>query len=230
MSIMTSPATTMVYCGRKALVEGGATVVQISGITDEALITPDGSQYPLGAATLLPLGGECIAAELTYGTVSGRWLGLVEPREPGGAVSAWVLDAAAGIVTYTFTPAAIDARTSVTAGCVHGDAQLADALVEGIASRTRTGDFHRARMDTLVSDAHEWADNNSLCSEFDNFMEQHGLPGRERDFCLRVDVSTTVYLTGTGSTLQEAIDSISGRDVVDEIDIGALSYDIESDD
>lgn len=26
MSVMTTPVTTMIYCGRKALVEGGATV------------------------------------------------------------------------------------------------------------------------------------------------------------------------------------------------------------
>src|SRR5699024_4736092 len=31
-------------------------------------------------------------------------------------------------------------------------------------------------MTTLIEDAHRYADDHSLCSEFDRFMEDHGLP------------------------------------------------------
>lgn len=50
--------------------------------------------------------------------------------------------------------------------------------------------------DTLETDAHEMADDNNLCETFDNFMEDHGMNRRMRDFSatlvLEIPVSVTV--------------------------------------
>lgn len=227
MSITTESAPTMIYCGRKALVDDGAALVDVSGITEDGVLTPDGAQHPMTTATLLPLGGECITAELPQGTVSGRWLGLVEPRESGASVTAWVLDPVAGALTHTFAPGAVDARTAVTPGCPHADAALADALVAGLTERARTGESHHAWMETLVADAHEWATEHDLCSTFDEFMEDHGLPGREREYSFDVSVSATATVSITATSRDAAMEAIGVSDVMDGIDSYSLDYQVE---
>lgn len=56
-------------------------------------------------------------------------------------------------------------------------------------------DGHARWVDDLVDSAHEWADENSLCGEFDRFMSAHGLPGREREFTVTLEVSVKVETT-----------------------------------
>lgn len=52
-----------------------------------------------------------------------------------------------------------------------------------------------ARMKAPVADAHQWADENELCSVFDEFMEEHGLPARLRDWTVKVEVPITLEFT-----------------------------------
>ena len=54
---------------------------------------------------------------------------------------------------------------------------------------------HRAWVDRLVEDACAWADENSLCEQFDRFMEAHDLPGRSRDFDVEVEVVVRAVVT-----------------------------------
>ena len=54
---------------------------------------------------------------------------------------------------------------------------------------------HAADMQALVADAHQWADDNELCSTFDEFMEEHGLPARLRDWVVQVEVPITLEFT-----------------------------------
>lgn len=231
---LTTPPTTppMVYLGRTALVNGGSLLVEISAITDEVVLATDGSCYPLAGATILPLGGECITTLGPEGAAPRRWLGPVSavgPRETSPVLTAWMLGADGFPTTGVFTLAEVEARTAVVTGCTHADAVLSSALVAAAVRRDNTGAYYRDQQLTLVADAHQWADNNDLCSTFDEFMEDHGMPGRERDFSLRVDVVTTVYLTGTGTSLQEAIDSIASGDVLEGIDLSSLDYTVEAD-
>ncbi|WP_155288870.1 hypothetical protein [Rhodococcoides fascians] len=46
----------------------------------------------------------------------------------------------------------------------------------------------------LVGDAHQWADDNNLCSVFDSFMCDHGLPPRRRAFQAPASVTLTLEL------------------------------------
>lgn len=54
---------------------------------------------------------------------------------------------------------------------------------------------HKNDMEALVADAHQWADENELCSAFDEFMEEHGLPARLRDWTVKVEVPITLEFT-----------------------------------
>lgn len=54
---------------------------------------------------------------------------------------------------------------------------------------------HKNDMEALVADAHQWADENELCSAFDDFMEEHGLPARLRDWTVKVEVPITLEFT-----------------------------------
>ena len=236
MSTVIEPAPVMIYRGRMALVEGGRDLVQVAAITDEAVIAPDGAQHPLAGATILPLGGECFTGPGIPAGAPWRWLGLVIPAEPRRAspvLSGWVLEPGGFAASRSFATSVIDARTSVVAGCTHAETVLAGALVAGAVRRESTGAYYRerqqARREQLVADAHRWADENDVDGSFDDFLNEHGLPGRERDFDLRVSVCTSVYLTQSGSSLQEAKDSVTSTDVLDSLDLTGEELDIEED-
>ena len=55
---------------------------------------------------------------------------------------------------------------------------------------------HQSFMDKLVEKAHEYADRAQLCGEFDDFMEEQGLPARtievEGDVTVTIEVQVTV--------------------------------------
>lgn len=69
--------------------------------------------------------------------------------------------------------------------------------------------------DELVSSAHQWADDNGLCSQFDDFMELHDLLRRSRMYDVVVDVvvRTQVTVTRSGTSGDDAEESVS----VDEV-------------
>ena len=62
---------------------------------------------------------------------------------------------------------------------------------------------HKNDMEALVADAHQWADENELCSVFDEFMEEHGLPARLRDWTVKVEVPITLEFTVEGMSNAE---------------------------
>ncbi|MGB7237815.1 MAG: hypothetical protein WBD41_17795 [Rhodococcus sp. (in: high G+C Gram-positive bacteria)] len=89
--------------------------------------------------------------------------------------------------------------------------------VRAEVERTRAAaaeEFAR-RLDSITDAAHEYADDNDLCSVFDDFMESQGLRTREKDFCVEIDaaVSVRVYLTRTDRDGDGARDQIDRSDV-----------------
>lgn len=68
-------------------------------------------------------------------------------------------------------------------------AEEAEARLEALEIK------HKNDMEALVADAHQWADENELCSVFDEFMEEHGLPARLRDWTVKVEVPITLEFT-----------------------------------
>ena len=229
MSVTTEPTATMDHQGAAALVNHGRDVVQVASLTEDEVITATGARHALSATTLLPRGGECVSVETAAGTVSGRWLGTAGAPETPGLIRGWVLEGDGEPREHAFIPGVIDARASVTQPCPHADVTMAAAVLASIISRERISQYHQARMDTLVADAHQWADDNDLCGRFDEFMDEHGLPMRERDFELRVEVATTVYLTRTATTLEGAVEAVDAGAVREAINLDDDSYSVEED-
>ncbi|MDF3310459.1 hypothetical protein P3H15_36185 [Rhodococcus sp. T2V] len=50
---------------------------------------------------------------------------------------------------------------------------------------------HVKWVDAIATSAHEWADKNNLCGEFDRFMAEHDLPPRRREFSVECEVTIT---------------------------------------
>ncbi|RYF59689.1 MAG: hypothetical protein EOO27_08455 [Comamonadaceae bacterium] len=92
--------------------------------------------------------------------------------------------------------------------------RVAGPLVQVLAERrqtralreqlTTTQTGHMEWIESLASDAREWADDNSLCGQFDRFMEEHGLQGRSRDFTVDVSVSLSLSVSLTISATGES--------------------------
>jgi hypothetical protein len=69
----------------------------------------------------------------------------------------------------------------------------------------------------LIRDAHEHADRHNMCNEFDQFMEEHGLPTRTRDYSAEVTVTVTVTVNCSGRDDESAEQSIDRYDVRDAL-------------
>lgn len=94
------------------------------------------------------------------------------------------------------------------------EARTASALAQSIQARLAAKD---AFLDELVSSAHEYADDNSLCGEFDNFMEKHGLPPRSREHEVSVRVSADITVTVSARDQEDAEDQIDLASVVERL-------------
>lgn len=77
---------------------------------------------------------------------------------------------------------------------------------------------HKAELGEIVSDAHEFADDNDLCGEFDRFLEKHGLPSRnDRDQYPAVSVTVTVPMKAKGRTEEDAFDSLDREEIFEAL-------------
>ena len=45
------------------------------------------------------------------------------------------------------------------------------------------------KFDRLLNDLHDAAEEHDLCSAFDDFLKDHGLPGRERDYEVTLEIT-----------------------------------------
>lgn len=80
------------------------------------------------------------------------------------------------------------------------------------AARWRT---EASRMDDLVERAHDLANEKSYCTEFDDFMEELGLPRRDAEYNVSVDVTFSVSLTVTAHDEDSATSDVDHEEVVD---------------
>ena len=63
---------------------------------------------------------------------------------------------------------------------------------EAEARESALKEKHEADMEALAADAIQWAEEHELCSAFDDFMEEHGLPTRLRDWTVKVTMPVTL--------------------------------------
>lgn len=88
---------------------------------------------------------------------------------------------------------------------------------------------HQDWIEKLNDAAIEWADDNSLCEQFDRFMEENGLRGRERDQEVEVTVTATMTVTVRGVSQRDAEERLDSDDIREHIscNLSYLDFDYE---
>lgn len=135
-----------------------------------------------------------MAVEHTYKS----WTGLVRPRD---------------ISPVTVSPGAAPAWFGEYVRPIHERAAVERTLQAVRESANTERANHREWVRRLNESACEWADENSLCSEFERFCEQWGLEGRERDFDVEVNVTVALTMTRSARSQEDADESVDLDDV-----------------
>lgn len=202
-------------------------------MADVAMV--NGVLVPADSVAALPADGAFVSVVADEGVCSG-WLVLdADDRAEiaGGQSDRPVIAAVVspdGTVAYPLVRRG-DVQTAAAPGGASGTwlserelSMLRAALAAqraAVAARRRAAEDRQKRdewLESLVCDAHEWADRNSLCGEFDRFMEEHGLPGRARDYSVALTVSVTVPLSVTVFATSED-DARERADMLDMADV-----------
>lgn len=135
--------------------------------------------------------------------------GLLDPDLPDSrdAVQAVLAEATATI-----------ARLELSAT---GDAQAENARLTDLVDRhtttiarlereaERAEQLHETWKDQLTDDLHRRATEQNLCSQFDDFCQQHGLRGRSADYDVSITISYQTTLTVTAHDDDDARDKAS---------------------
>lgn len=88
------------------------------------------------------------------------------------------------------------------------------------------------RLESITDAAHEYADDNDLCSVFDDFMSSQGLRTRDKDFEIEIDATVTVRVSITrtdrdGDAASNQIDSSDVQyAVADSLGLSTHSLDV----
>lgn len=147
-----------------------------------------------------------LGALVQHGTRPARWLGL-DPTDPTGATGMVLVG---GYVAYPRVrdgfPRCESDEPSSPAEAIHG-------LIAALQDAHTRADAVTERLDQIVSDAHEWANDHDLCRVFDQFCERHDLPTRVREY----EVSIVVTGTVEASSLENAEDAVDSEWVNDHI-------------
>jgi len=153
---------------------------------DLGLLSP--AQAPEGA-TPMPRPGEVVSIAAT---ATGQWIGLAEPIA-GPQVTVRLLNQ--GEVSTHLVPIADLCAGKVVVG------QQDEAVTQAVRALSRAYEVSdRSHIqnewwkESLVEDAHDYANANDLCPRFDEFMIEHHLPGRTYGHTVDVDVELTVQL------------------------------------
>ncbi|MFF0818627.1 hypothetical protein ACFYVR_26290 [Rhodococcus sp. NPDC003318] len=193
----------------------------------------NGVLMPVAGRGEFPSDGRFVSVVSGGGMVSG-WLAVDPARRADDAAdrrvsvavlpadgAVWVSEVTARQVEPSDAPGG-DAGTWLSTrelGALRSVVSARVELLETRADAQRQRERRESWLESLVSDAHEWADSNSLCGEFDRFMDEHGLPGRDRDYEVTVDVTVTTRLTitRTASSADSAEGLIDSSDVEEEL-------------
>ncbi|WP_213578578.1 hypothetical protein [Rhodococcus sp. USK13] len=135
---------------------------------------------------------------------------LVQDVKPGVSGGLLVADVSPGdlvVRTESDTRTLLDSERVLMAAVLGEHRREREARAELAAARRE----HEQRIESLVDDAHTWADENSLCGQFDRFMDEHGLRSRSREYV----VECAVTLTAKVSVRVSASDSSAAEDRVE---------------
>lgn len=216
--------------GRLAWRQDAGVLTSVIAATEVTTRTADalGRDLARGEVVVLPVLGEAVVVIDGGAQVEGTWLGLVEEYRPGASAEV-LLVCGEEVTTATVALEACDARAVVTAPATAATEALLGALLATARSAHRAHRIAQERVDALISDAHTYADDHSLCSAFDDFLEDHGFPRRTREFELTVSVTATIYLTRTAENADDAIESVLTSEVMERLTASDLDLSITED-
>lgn len=219
--------------GRTALLEDGSSARIDSATVDTLTLgEPAYRTVPLDGAqvqAIFPAPGELVHPSVMDAVgAEGYWLGY-EPSRTGG-LGACVLLGKDGQVARHQVPsvAAVDARSVVVAEDTAAEATAA-ACAAVLSLNTLITAERRERLefvDRLVEVAHREADERDWCSDFDDILQDLGLPRRQHEYRVRVRFSGYVDIERTAESFDDAAENIGSEDVLDNLN----SYDITIDD
>lgn len=199
--------------------KGRRGAAEMSGDAWHVLIVPESDPRSRGMWTLDPERAPSTDYPYRGWNVETRYLTPVE-----GTVTASQEDSG--------TPAQSE-ETGASEGATVFTQEEVNALVERAARAGRdaaTQEFERWKEATTEL-AHDFANDNSLCSEFDRFMGEVGLRPRTREYSVRVEVVQRgyAYVSVEASTDEEARDIVS-EDPGQYVDTYAVDdWDVEYD-
>lgn len=209
--------------GRGAVCSGRLTRVSAVRGSEVFVTEWPGTAWDAVSVVPLPVIGERVAVMTTSGLVEGgAWLGLTggtsgdlsRMASADGSLGVWLL-VGEQVRTVRVQPDGLDARKVVTGTLSDGERAAVAVLAALQRTHAEAMTKHEQWLAGLVSDAHDYANDNDLCGRFDEFMTEHGLPGRVREFRFRVNVQSSVYLTVEGADAEAAQESITREQVWD---------------
>ncbi len=230
--------------GRRALLAPPenllGSAVCLSSFGDETLPAPVVPGFPPEGAWVEVSAENGTAAHAGWFSIDARtsteeladvtvvWIGVDGPQ---GSILSWTGKAAPQQVIQFGQPFIAPplwfsgyARSLKERATIAEQLESAQKITEQLREKLERERDDRSRwLDSLVEDACEWADNNSLCSEFENFMDAHNLPGRERDHEVEVTVTASVTVTVSARSADAARETLDTSDVRESIS-NNLSY------
>lgn len=81
------------------------------------------------------------------------------------------------------------------------------------------------RLNSIVEEAHEWADDNDLCERFDDFMEEQGFPRRTHPH--DIEVIVRLYRTVEAESMEHAQENVTVEQVRAWVEEEGPSYEFE---
>jgi hypothetical protein len=75
----------------------------------------------------------------------------------------------------------------------------------------------RARWARILKAANEFADAKGYCGDYDEFMQDQDLPGRNREFVALVDAKVRVRVSMSGRNAEAAAGEVSDQLIVEEL-------------
>lgn len=172
----------------------------------------------LSEVTLLPRAGALVSLADGTGAV---WLAACSKA---GTLTADLL-VGESVIQRSFDPSEVDPARLVVNAETDDVAGLSAALVATVAAERAACEAAKKAettlrekeaawdswRDRLVREAHSRAEDHDYCSEFDEFMEGLGLPGRTRDY--DVQVSMTLTITKSARTADDAMRDVEASDI-----------------
>lgn len=176
-----------------------------------AVFDSAGAEFGVGDLVVLPVLGERVQVATSSGGLVGWWLCHEELPNARVRVSVLTVD---GLRQAVIEPRAADVRLVAGSDSCPPDLRLALKALDTTTKAAQLAELlHQQRIDALVEAAHEEANYRDWCGEFDDFMENNGLPRRSRDYEVTVEVPVTVTVTVTARSSDDAEEMVTRDDV-----------------